>query len=262
MIQSEGGYGWLELGAGRGGPETAIGRFLAEVPDLLEQSLTGRGVPEDADRGRRVRRQSRIGSHRRDQGLTQENLDELRAEMASADDAEGYARELADYNPEDDTAIADVAEVWLAHHDDLARPIAEIVIGRLRANIRLFPLQEALALSDESLSDAEFVVRARAGLAEHRFLPAQIVDEALRRARRGYRHSRRHGRVSRRSLAPWGAPPTRLRPGCGPAEVRAGSTGERHELPGGPVDKSRRSPWDIGTGRRRCSPSGCRSGLS
>ena len=48
VIQSEGGYGWLELGVDRRGPDSTVGRFLAEVPDLLERVLTDRYGPEDA----------------------------------------------------------------------------------------------------------------------------------------------------------------------------------------------------------------------
>lgn len=105
----------------------------------------------------------------------------LRHDRAMDDDPAGYARELRTHSPEDDTAVADVAEVWLEGHEHLARPIAEVVIGRLRANTRLFPLTEALALVDEGLSDAEFVAQARAGMSEHGWLPAQVVEEALRR---------------------------------------------------------------------------------
>lgn len=39
VIQSEGGYGWLELGVNRNAPDTPIGRFLVEAPELLEQLL-------------------------------------------------------------------------------------------------------------------------------------------------------------------------------------------------------------------------------
>lgn len=181
VIQSKGGYGWMELGANRGGPDSAIGRFLVEVPDLLERALTNQGVATDPGGGRRVRRQSRMGSHRRDLGFSQADMDALRADMAPADDAEAYARQLRTYNSEDDTAIADVAEIWLVGHEHLARPIAQIVIERLRANTRLFPLEDALALVDEDLSDAVFMERAVRALAEHGWLPRQVVDEALRR---------------------------------------------------------------------------------
>lgn len=135
----------------------------------------------DADNSGLKRRRSRLSSDPRDLGFTQEQLDEVRAEMAPADDAAKLAWTLRAYEGEDDTAIADVTETWLESHDHLPTPLAQLVIERLRANTRLMPLEEVVPLTDGSLNDARFVVGARTALSEHGWLPVQVVDEALRR---------------------------------------------------------------------------------
>lgn len=91
------------------------------------------------------------------------------------------------FDPDQLDVIAE--QGWHAVHDNppqshvniLGHLILALVdeVRRLQDSGRTFPLQLAVEL--EQAGDAAFVLGARAAVAEHGFLPPQLVDSALRR---------------------------------------------------------------------------------
>lgn len=67
----------------------------------------------------------------------------------------------------------------LVSDDDLAGPESDRVVSD--ADIRLAADSATLSLADPDLPDAQFIARARALFAKHRWLPRRVVESALNR---------------------------------------------------------------------------------